>query len=364
MAIIKSFTDIINDLKADMVAYGSKFSDLNQGSRIASLMKAFASSLSLAWIGLAQISQTFYVSTASGSDLAARVTDLGMVPGAGTQAAGALLGFTTSTATIPAGALLQTADGLVIVEVAQAKTITAPFTAIPVIAAQVGVIGNLAAGTVLTVTDGTLSSITFRVGSTGVDINNNPTGPLVGGTDPESDVAVRNRFPLYLKTLSRATLDAVTQALEAIPGITSLIVQNATPTPGWITISLTDGSSSVSSATRAAIDAAMASYGPVGMGYLIKPITQQGVVLLATAYTKDTSQAPATIKAAVVAALAAYNGTLSIGDPINIADIYKNGKITGLDNFIIQSPLADTPGVANVLLNLTLDTNNVTVVYS
>lgn len=361
MPTIKAFSDVVNDLKADLLSFGSKFSDLNQGSRIAALVKAVASTIANGWIGIAEMQQIFFVSTAAGADLAARVQDVGMVPNAGSQATGAVLGFTSLPYTIPAGTLLSTADGLVLLEVIQTKALTSPFTAIPVIATQVGAVGNLPAGIVLKTTDLSLPNVIFRVGSLGVDGLGNPTGPLTGGANAETDTQIRNRFPIYLKTLSRATLASVTQAIEAIPGISSFVIQNHIPVPGWITISLTDSTSTISTSLRAAVDQAMLDFGPAGMGYILQTIRKTDVSVTATAYTRDNSAAPATLQANIAASLNAFSNTLLLGQNVYVADIYKFGFIDGLENFVVAAPTEDIIATANQLLGIT--SINISVVY-
>lgn len=361
MATIKSFSDIVTDLKAGLIAANSKFTDLLPGSRIYAVVSSLASALALGWIGLAEIKTIFFVNSATGTDLDNRVGDLGMRRNQGSKATGAVLAFTSTPVTIPAGTLLRTVDSKVILEVVQDKNVTSPFSALSVISVEVGSNKNLSAGSILLENDGRFANVIFKVGSQGVDTNGNPVGKLTGGTDRESDELLKGRFTDYLTSLSRGTIKAVSQALKQIAGISSLVIENAMPVPGYIRISVSDGSGTISQTISDAVAAVMEAWASAGYGYVLQSIARTEVAVSVTAYTTDLTVSPSAIQAAVSTKINALGQNLQLGQSLYRADITRVGFVSGLENFTVQSPVQDTIAGAGELLGI--DSITVNVVY-
>jgi uncharacterized phage protein gp47/JayE len=349
---VKNFPTILSDLKASMVTNGSRFTDLEVGSRIYALLTAVASGLSEGWMTLADVQDVYYVTTASGVDLDRRVEDVGLRRNPGTKASGGVLAYSSVPITIPNGTILKLADGSVMMEVIQTKTITPPFTSLPVVVTEVGTKGNLAAGTNLLDYLNAYQSITFKVGSLGVDEDDVPIGRLSGGTNKESDSALRARFVDYLKSLSRSTLRSVRAALLQITGIGSLVLENATPVPGYVTISLSDGTGSISESLAAAVAEVMDEYAAAGIGYVLKSIDRREFAIEVTVFTKDITLSPASIQAAVSSKLTELGQNLALGDSVYRSELIYAAFIDGLENVTVQQPATDQIAEPSELLGI------------
>lgn len=356
---IKNFPMILADLKASMIVQGSRFTDLLVGSRMYAILSAMAGALAEGWLTLSDVQDVYYVTTATGIDLDRRVEDVGLRRNPGTKATGAVVAFTNSTVSIPAGTILQTGDGNTLVEVVQTRTIAAPYGTLPVIVTEVGSKGNLAAGITLKDYLNQYNTVTFKVGSQGVDNNLQPVGRLTTGTDRESDMALRSRFVDYLKSLSRATLRSVRSALLQIPGLSSLVIENAKPVPGYVTISVSDGSGTVSSTIAEAVATVMDEYAAAGIGYVLQSIARREFPVSVTAFTSDNTVAPSTIQAAVSAKIFALGQTFDLGDSLYRSEIIRSAFVDGLENLTVQLPLGDEIADPNELLGISAITVNV-----
>jgi hypothetical protein len=358
----KSFKQIFQEMGDALVADGSPATDRRVGALTGALLTACASALSMGWLGLAELYNMFFVNLSTGTSLRRRVIDLGMVPNPGNYATGSVLVFpldNTVTGTVPVGTLLTGPNGQSF-QVQTAVAIGHPFTVVPVTCTTVGVNSNLGAGTVLTPSNISGDRLLFKVG-TGLDVAGNVIGDLAFGRDPETDAEIKKRFPDYLVNLSRCTLGAVRRALLDTPGVYNLVLQNAKPVPGWMTISVTSATNDFPASLVTAIQATMDQFAAAGYGYLLKPVTRRAVDVSVAVTATDSTVSPSVIRAQVSAAIKSLTQDLQAGRSIYVEEIVKAGYIDGLSYFRVMTP-GDT--VAQPQEILAIGTVTVAVSYA
>lgn len=359
--IPKSFTEIFQDISSELEVQSSQLTDLNPGSRLHALIRSFTSTIAAAWDGLSQLRSLFFVSTSSGADLDRRVADYGMQRKPGSYASGNLVARPTSgTLTVNIGDTVSSADGLLVFDIMATTEITAPFTLVPVVSSEIGNRYNLAAGTkIFPLTD---INVTYEVGTNGLDLGGKAVGSFSGGTDEESDDDVKVRFTSYLKSLSRGTRLAIQQALDSINGIGNVIIEEAVPVPGWITLTIADTSGELPDVLRDEVDAVMNNWAAAGMGYLIQPITRTDFNIEVTVFTTDTALDSATLEADVTAQLVAAFEDTEVGQSVYQSQISKAAHVSGIRNVVITTPSSDIIASPGQLLGL--QGVQVTVVYA
>jgi hypothetical protein len=255
--------------------------------------------------------------------------------------------------------MLQAPSG-VLVTTTEAVTVSSPYTAIEVSAVEVGFGGDLAAGTTLTSPLGLFTTLVFRVGSSVV--SGSPTGHMSGGAPRETDTEVIARYPLWIKGLAKATYDAVKAVLAQTSGVSNLVVENAKPTAGWITVSIA-ANGQIPTGTRNAIDAALIANGPCSMGYVLKSLQSRNQPVTLTVYSDDDSLSPGTIKQAVIDAIAALTAEPLAGQSIYL-DTIRTAAVNagvGVKTTVIEAPTTDVLAQASDIIILTPIT--VTVEY-
>lgn len=363
MAFFKTFEEIRSSFVGYMAGTQTRVKDTREIAILGTIASAFSSITASAWKGLADLRQAWYVEDATGLDLLRKVALVGMTTGQGSLSAGDLVAIlATGTLQVPSGTLLKTGDNIV-VQTTSTITVTAPYSVIPATAVEVGVKGNLPVGTALTSLDGAYGSITFRVGDT-VTSGVITGDAFEGGTDKESDASIKARYPAYLKSIKNTTYEAVRQALLGTTGVVNLVLENAKPAGGYMTITVqADSGSNISNTLRNAIAATMLASGPAGMAYVLKAQVIDTVDVTVTAYTTNASLSPTSIKTAVAAAITDMTSELLPGRSIYRADIQDAGYLKSmLTNFEVNLPVADKLAAANQVYQI--GTVTVNVVYT
>lgn len=249
--------------------------------------------------------------------------------------------ISTTAPLIPIGALAKTTDGSQIFSV-YADPTNAAYSAtlggyamasgvgsvtVPVQAVTPGSAGNVAAGTI----SKPASAIT------GVDTVTNPAA-ATGGSDAESDVAVKLRFIAFIASLSRATEGALIYAIQSIEtglqvAIHEQIAPNGATDYGMVTIYVDDGSGAPPPALITAANNAVGAYRAAG----VRAGVYGATTLLATAAMTITTAAGyvhATVVGQVGAALAAAINALGLENTLPFT--------------LLASIAYGVPGVVNV----------------
>ena len=323
MLPLQSFDEFVSNMAAAVQGACKQLTDLAVGSVLRAILEANASvGLWLQWLIL-RVLQVTRAATSSGADLDSWMADFGVTRLPGTAAVG-MATFSrwvpTLPAVIPLGTAVRSGDGkqsFVVTQdsgnlnwsLAQTGYILAAGVAsvdVPIAAQSAGRAGNVQAGAV------TLISSAIP----GVDtvLNN---GALTGGSDGESDDALRRRFGTFLDSRARATRLAVENALLGVqPGLTWTMVENQDPSgssrPGFVTVTVNDGSGAPSDALIAQIAVAVDAVRPVGT--TIAVVRPQSRLLQIEMTLGIAAGAPSSVvQANVTSAIGSYVGGLAIG---------------------------------------------------
>jgi uncharacterized phage protein gp47/JayE len=300
--------------------------DFSVGSILRALAQAFAAVVLWLQAIILQLLTTTRAATSQGADLDTWMADFSVTRLAAVAATGQVTfaRFTpTNAATIPVGALIQTADGTVQYAVvadtslaawsasAGAYVIPASTTSaiVAVQAVTAGAIGNAAAGAVNTLAQAI----------SGVDTVSNALA-FANGADGESDAAFRLRFVEYIGSLAKATPAAVDYAITSLQlNLTDKIVENydyaGNYKPGTFYTVIDDGSGSPSADTVNAAASAVEAVRACGIqqaAFAVVPVVANvGLTVgIAAGYVG------ATVRAAVQSAIAAYIASLTQGETL------------------------------------------------
>jgi uncharacterized phage protein gp47/JayE len=360
----KSFTEIFQEMAAELESQGSGLTDLNEGSQLYVLLRAYSAAVSNGWTGLADLKSLFFVNSSHGTDLEARVADFDMTKKPGAFAAGVLAAYPLSTGqSVTVGDYLTNSDGTLLYEVLESKTIESPYTTVGVVATDVGFKYNLPAGAQLFGVDGLLGDIRFVVATDGIDINGKPSGALSGGVDAETDEELKSRFSAYLKSLARGTRTAIDQAIRGINGVGNVIIEEAKPAPGWITVTIADSLGILTPQLKEETESVLKEWGPAGMGYIIKSILKTPFTIEVNVYCKDLTVARSLIENTVTAQLTAKFGSLGIGEGFNSSQIINASFIPDILHKVeVVTPTTEPTVAPGELLGL--DSVKVNVIYA
>jgi uncharacterized phage protein gp47/JayE len=342
---LQTFTSLVQNMAAAVQAAATQLIDLTVGSVLRAILEANASvALWMQWLIL-QVLQMTRAATSSGADLDSWMADMSLIRLPAISATG-LVAFSrytpTSTALVPAGALVRTADGVqtFVVTVDTTNSAWAPtlngYTiatgqatlTVPIAAQSPGSAGNVLAGTI------TLLATAMP----GVDTVTNAASTQ-DGMDPESDAAFRLRFANYINSRSRATIAAIEYAIMSIQqGLNFAVALNVdttgSPLVGNFVVAIDDGTGSPPSSLLSTAYAAVDAVRPIGSTFSVQPpiVTQANVTL-------TISVMPATAKPQVVGLVAA-----AVTSFINALPIGATLAVTRL----AQIAYATNPAINNV----------------
>jgi uncharacterized phage protein gp47/JayE len=277
---LKGFAQLVEDMSAALQSSATTLVDVSIGSVIRAIFEANASLvLWLQWLIL-QVLQTTRASSSVGPDLDSWMLDFGLIRLPAEAATGVitLSRFVTNlSATIPAGSMVKTADGLLSYSIAEdnALSIWQPTLSsyvipggvssadLPIICATSGTAGNVLAGSI-TVIAASLS---------GVDQVSNANS-LSNGADAETDQGFRSRFQGYLASRSRATLGAVQNAIAGVrQGLDIAIEQNTgpggAPQVGAFLVIVDDGTGYPSTDLLSSVASAVDLVRPIGTTFSV-----------------------------------------------------------------------------------------------
>jgi len=219
---------------------------------------------------------SFYVGTATGSDLDNRMGDLGHYRKQGFRATTMLTFGTDFPAeqqiTIPTGTAVSTVSGVTFNTTAQAIIAVGQSYVlnVPAQATQMGEAYNVKANTIVTIVGNGALNVT-RV--------TNPYA-VANGQEVEKDPEYRGRFPDYIKSLARGTVPAVRSATISVDGVTDLYIREQAEGTGSFYVYIDDGNGgTVSSIVNAIyqdlvddVTEKLEVYRSGGVKMLVKPV--------------------------------------------------------------------------------------------
>jgi uncharacterized phage protein gp47/JayE len=319
----QNFTTIVQNTVTAIQGGASKLLDLTVGSVLRAIVEANAAVI--LWLQglILQVQTLTRAATSQGSDLDSWVADYGLTRLPAVAATGQVT-FSRFTATmqavVPAGSLVQTADGTQQFSVpadttnsAWNATLNGFVLAASVSSVTVGV-QAVNAGTPGNVLAGTITSIAQPI--SGVDTVTNASA-FTNGVDAETDTALRARFVLYLASLSKATKTAIGSAIANIQqGLEYTITEdfdyNGTYDPGFFYVVIDDGTGFPSSNLQATVANAIEAVRPVTSRYAVfAPVVVTANVSMTI--TSASGYTHSTVVGAVGTALTNFINTLPLG---------------------------------------------------
>lgn len=355
---IRSFSEYVQDMGAALHAGSRYVLDLSVGSVLRSLLEAQASAVMWLQVLIADALEASRAGTARGGDLDTWMADFSLTRLPSVKAVGTVTLSRTSTlgdVSVPVGARVRTtATGSTFLIVADSNHARwhsdstsyvlqtgENAVTVPIVAEKEGTSGNVLAGAIALLS----SSIA------GIDtvINDQPT---TGGLDSESDAALRRRFADYLKSRSRATIDAVGFAIQSVrQGLLFRIYDGVDligqPRPGHFIIVVDDGSRSPTEQMIAAVARAVDEVRPVGSTFsVVPPTTHHCDVTCSITLPEMDNGTAMQIRTAAVQAVRGYLLQLGIGDMVPITRIAQviyssDSRITNVSNLLINGSNSD-----------------------
>lgn len=313
MAIVpKTVEEIIDEITTSLAEQSAGSVDAGSGTVLGAMVRSFAAPLATLWQDLQIVERDSNIATAEGSSLDLLVNTFGMSRNTGSYAEGSLVATPKALGNV---GNVQAGDyflyGNLILTVTQTTSLQAPYSIVPVQSGTLGSDFNLPANVEVVSANADLNTkFKFAVGSS-VDSRGLPSGGLSGGTDPELDTGLRDRFANFLQSLTRATYQAVLQALQAIPELRSVALLDAKPMPGFISVYVDDGSTNteVSEATRELVESALLEWRAAGVGvrvYMLDKVVAPVVLNIRVDSNSVPSAVAQTVRQALTTALAGY----------------------------------------------------------
>lgn len=360
-----TFSNLLEQMAAGLQGSASQLINLTIGSVLRAILEACASvALWLQWLIL-QVLATTRAATSTGPALDSWMADFSFVrlPGAAASGEVVFARYTVGLAAfIPVGATVLTTDGTQRFIVtgddtnpawnsAGGYTLAAAqaSVAVPVQCAVIGQSGN-----VQPVTIGLLASPI-----SGVDSVTN-VAALAGGSAPESDLAFRARFQLYINSRSLATVVAVKNAVEAVRlGLRTSVLENVNAAfeaqPGVFVVVVDDGTGLPGTALLASVQGAVDAVRPIGSVFAV-----QGPAVIAASVNVVIETANPLTHAAVTAA--AQLAILTWTQALPIAGTLAVSKIDALAHAVDPSVISVTSTLINGLpQDLTAPVNGVII---
>jgi uncharacterized phage protein gp47/JayE len=327
---LQKFSALLESMAASVQGGAAQLVDLSVGSVLRAMLEASAAvALWMQWLILQVLSVT-RAATSTGQDLDSWMTDFGLMrlPGAASVGLVTFARYTPGVAaTILLNTIVRTGDGTQSFSVIADPTnaawngttgySVAPALAsitVPVQATLAGSAGNVSSDVIVVLTTAT----------PGIDTVTNQSA-FSGGVDPESDTALRARFPLYINSRSKATLGAVDFAVATVQqGLRYAVLENTgvgnVPLPGNFWVVTDDGSGSPPSSLLASVSAAVDVIRPIGSTFAV---TGPGILRANIAMSVVTSN-PLTkpmVVLAIQTAIANWVAGLPIGGTLAVSKL-------------------------------------------
>ena len=357
----KSFTALVSDMATAIQGRAVALLDFTTGSILLAVSEAYASVV--VWLEslILLLLQTTRLSSSSAGDVDTFLADFGQerIQGAAATGQVTFARFTdTAQAVIPLGYLVQTTDGTqqfkVIADTTQSAYSTSlgayvipsgtPSASVTVQAVAAGSSGNVAANSITVLAQ----ALTY------VDTVTNAS-PFTSGQDAQTDAEARTGFVNFIGSLSKATKEAIINAVESLQvGVTCVLTENyaynGTYQPGYFYAVVDDGSgapgSTFLSSAANAIDAVRGftiSYG------VFAPVTETANVAMSA--TVAAGYDAVATKALAQTAVTAYIASLALGQTLYYTRLYQvafdaSPGITDITGLTINSGTSDLTATA------------------
>jgi uncharacterized phage protein gp47/JayE len=361
---LQNFSTLLQNMSASVQGSAAQLIDLSVGGVLRALLEASASiALWMQWLILQVLSMT-RAATSVGPDLDSWMADFSLtrLPGARSAGSVTFARYTVGVAaTIPVGTTVLTSDGTQSFAVLADATNPAwnassgyllaaavASVTVPAQATVPGVAGNIQAGTI-----GLLGTAI-----TGVDTVSNAQA-FGGGTDPETDAALRARFTLYINSRSLATPGAVAFALATLqPGLRTTILENVDLTgesvPGNFCVVVDDGTGYPPASLIANASAAVESVRPIGSTYAVSGPAILSVAVQMTILTSN-PQTAQTVASAIQANILAWIAGLPIAGTLAVSKLEAiahatDPSVVSVVQTSINGGTADVTAAANAVI--------------
>jgi len=352
---VQTFNSYLQNMIATLVNNTPNVTNLRPGSVAYALLQAVTgNSITLQQL-IAHVYNIARLATSTDIDVDSYVADYGLARDAATfssvhvQVTRLIIGVDVF---IPVGAVVQTLSGIQFIVVADPTNInyqisqnaylcTSSFATVDVttVAAIAGTSGNVAAHTIVQIVSGVF-------GFNSVD----NSAPGTGGSNQETDAALKARFTLYIQSLGKGTIAAIDAAIEGVQaGLTftnnDQLYFTGLDWPGGFTIVVDDGTGAIPTPTLDAISAAIAPVKADGIGYAVLAPVNTPINVTATVVHHVGSN-PVTVQAAVVAAITNYINTPGVG--VNVVYAALATVIAGVPNVDSTTLLQVNGGVIDI----------------
>jgi uncharacterized phage protein gp47/JayE len=328
----RSFSAIVQMIAAGVQGRSKVVLDYSIGSTLRAIAEGHAG-VAL-WIQglILKLLLTTRAATSTGADLDTWVNDFGLYRLGATPATGSVnfIRFTGSASTpfIPVGATMETADGTqdFVVVADSSNALFSPSLngyTMPAFVTSITVpVQSLASGYATNALAGTVTVLTTNVSGIDQIIN---ASAFTGGIDSETDSALRVRFQAYIASLSKATVAAITYAVNSLHfGVQCTVTENqnydGSTRLGYFYVVVDDGSGTPSDALVTAAAAAIEIVRPLTVMYAVfKPVIIQ--VTVSMTIVSNTGFDHNTVIANVGEAVRTYINTLPLGQSLSYAKV-------------------------------------------
>jgi len=210
--VIKPYSVIIQEKKDKAKAEFGADVDLTPTSPLMKFIEVTTLEEVLLWEMAEALYYSAYLDTATGDSLDKVVRILGVSRKTATNATGQVTFSGTDGTVVPTGTSVETETGIVFLTT-EDGTIASGTVTVDVEALNAGISGNVASGSIVVITSpiAGVTSVTNASATT-------------GGTDVETDTALRLRTLDALDLAGKATLDALKAAVLAVDGVTNVLV--------------------------------------------------------------------------------------------------------------------------------------------
>jgi uncharacterized phage protein gp47/JayE len=286
----KTYQQFVDDQVSAWAAALGFQPTLQDGDFLFALMQSVAGQLVFLQALATLVNAVARAQTSTGADLDSFFAQFGFTRLPGQQAEGPVVfsnpGPASSQVLIPVGTVVQTIGGAIqyaVIADTNQPTFNASLNAYVLQVGQTSLTASVQAlevGAASNVAANQLAQIGTPV--PGINSVTN-TVPITNGADAESDTAYRARFVLFLNSLSKATLAAITSAVQSVQqGIEFTIDENVdnsgATNPGEFVVTVDDGTGSPPASL---VNAVFATINAV-RGFTIMPLAQAVVTINVT----------------------------------------------------------------------------------
>lgn len=355
---LQNFTTLVQNQAAAVQARAAQLVNLQPGSVVRAILEASASvALWLQYLILIVLQST-RLKSSQGADVDSWLADFGLSRLPAVSATGSVVLSRYSSgfaATIPVGAIVRTADlsqsFAVVADSSNSRWTAANgggyivpvgvlAVTVPVQAVAPGTSGNVQAGSVSL----------LGTAIPGIDLVNNPVG-FSDGVDPENDADFKDRFPLFVASLPKATKTAIESAIANVQqGLSYTVTVNVDEQgrfqPGHFVVTVDDGSGTPSNALKSSVYAAVDSVRALTESFSVQSPTI-ALAEISLSITPNPGYSKNDLVTVIQQAITGYIDNLGIGNtlPITmlavIAYSAQPGALKNVTNVIVNGGTSD-----------------------